>query len=224
MSKARRWKRGERRQGARPFLVGAPTGPGTCGRFPICLIKEPSLGARTAPGPSARPTRAAPAQREPTSLGSCRLLCKMHGPCNPPARPAGPTQSPCSFRRADAIPALILQGRRNPRARFAGPMRFPARFAGPVHGVERSGPVCGALCSERRGMSRRTGKSRSSRRALARICPKRRAVKGFACVSPAKRALEAPFPVRRARALHFEQAGGVDRAMERRARRGCKAR
>ena len=172
------------------------------------------MGTRTAPGPSARPTRAAPAQREPASLGSCRRLHKKHGPCDSPARPAGPVRTPCSSCRADAIPVLILQGRRNPPARFAGPVRFPARFAGPVHGVERSGPACGALCSERRGMSRRTGKSRSSRRALARICPKRRAVTGFACISPAKRALEAPFPVRRARDLHVVQAGGRRRGGE----------
>ena len=42
------------------------------------------------------------------------------------------------------------------------------------------------------------------------VLPKMQGRDGSHVRSPAKRALEAPFPVRRARVLHFEQTGGED--------------
>ena len=169
-----------------------------CGPFPTHPFAPASSGAGMAAGPSspAQPARFLRRGRSPRgTLARCPL--KTHGPRNPPHVAHGPRNPP-------SRPAGSLHGSAHP----AGPVQSPARFAGPVRGVESPNPACGALCSERRGMSRRTGKSRSSRRALARFRSRRRAATGFARISPAKRASETPFPVRRARSLHFVQAGG----------------
>ena len=133
--------------GAGPFGQTNPRGSRAEGVRFAGLLPSPVQDARSLQSPSS----------------SCRAgahsLLIPQGRCDSRAHPAGPAQFPrsfctagaiaCSSCRAYAIPLLVSQGRYtwlSARAPHAGPS---AQTAG--------------------GMSRRTGKSRSSRRALARF-------------------------------------------------------